>query len=188
MSTRRAALGAAGAVFLAGASGGKAVAQSGDVLQDVTTELLRWEDQVIAALVRGDSTVLQRDFAPESIHTNFVGGRSDKHQEIYEFYAPDRFKLEGGDIANPLVRVYGQVAILWADLTWRGATYTPPGHAPLDLSGVYAVTHVFRRGGDRWLLVTAHASRRPTNALQAAARTPKSTPNATSQPGRSNSA
>jgi hypothetical protein len=146
------------------ADAGPAAAKMSDDLQKLTAELLRLEREMLDAFVSGDAAVLERDLAPDYVHTNFIGGRTDKHQEIYEFYAPGRFKLQGGDVANPTVRDYGEVAIFWADVTWRGATYTPPGRSPIDLSGVYAVTNVFHRSGERWLLAAAHASRRPASA------------------------
>ena len=131
--------------------------QNGKVLD----ELVAFERALISAYVTHDRGVLERLLAPEYIHTNYVGGRTTKRQEIDEFYTPGRFKLTSGDIANPTVQVLDGSAVLWADLIWRGATYAPPGRDPIDLSGTYAITRTYRHSAQGWLAVASHASRKP---------------------------
>ena len=128
---------------------------------DVTAQLVGVEREMIDAYVKGDASVLEHDLAPDYIHTNLYGTRTDKRQEIEEFYTPGRFKLAGGEVSNATARRYGAIAVLWADITWRGATYVPPGRKPVDLSGVYGVTRVYRKSAGRWRVVASHASRRP---------------------------
>lgn len=122
-------------------------------------QLVQLEKERLDAYVHHDAAVLERDLAPEYVHTNLYGTRTNKREEIAEFYVSGRFKLAGGDIAHPVVHRYGDVAVLQADVTWTGASYTPENGQSVDLSGVYGITRVYRKSAGRWLVVASHASR-----------------------------
>jgi hypothetical protein len=129
---------------------------------NLTDQLVQLEKERLDAYVHQDAGALERDLAPEYVHTNLYGTRTNKHEEIAGFYTSGRLKLTSGDIAHPVVHLYGDVAVLLADITWTGASYTPENRPPVDLSGVYSITRVYVKSGGRWLVVASHASRRPT--------------------------
>jgi len=131
---------------------------------DLTDQLVRLERERLNAYVRHDAPVLERDLAPEYVHINLYGTRTNKSEEIAEFYISGRFTLAGGDIAHPVVHRYGEVAVLQADVTWTGASYKPDNGQAVDLSGVYSITRIYAQSGGRWLVVASHASRqRPSS-------------------------
>jgi hypothetical protein len=97
--------------------------------------------------------------ADEYVHTNLVGQRETKDQEIAEFSPGGAFSLLAGQVDRGVARRYGEVAVLRADVRWVGATYKPPGQPAIDVSGEYSVTRLYVRRAGRWQLAASHASR-----------------------------
>ena len=129
--------------------------------KDLAGLLVKIEQSRLDAYGRHDCAALERDLAPDYVHTNLYGSRTDKQQEIEEFCRSGRFALARGSVANPVVHRYGDVAILRADVSWNGASYTPASRAAVDLSGVYSITRVYVLTHGHWLIVASHASRQP---------------------------
>lgn len=124
------------------------------------TELLRLEQERQDAYVAGDRAVLERQFAAEYVHTNLHGGKTDRAQEL-DFYKPGVFSLEDGEISDVTVHRYGDVATLIGVVEWKNATYRPKPGASVDLSGRFAISRVYVRRDERWLLALSHASKLP---------------------------
>lgn len=128
---------------------------------DLTDALMAVEGAVIRAYVTRDTPALARILADEYVHTNFIGQRETKAEEIAEFGPGGAFTLQAATIDHGVARRYGNIAILCADVHWIEATYRPAGRAAIDVSGDYSVSRVYIWRAGRWQLLSSHASRLP---------------------------
>jgi hypothetical protein len=129
---------------------------------DLPTQLLMIEQSILHAYITRDTRELSHHLASEYVHTNLVGQRETKAQELAEFAPGGAFSVRNGSVDHPVAIRYGHVAVLRADVHWIGATYTPAGRPAIDVSGDYSVTRVYVWRSDRWQLAASHASRQPT--------------------------
>ena len=128
---------------------------------DLVAQLLAIERDNIHAYVTHDTARLDRNLAAEYVHTNLIGQRETKGEEIAEFKPGGAFTLAAGTIDHAVARRYGDVAVLRADVRWTGASYRPPDRPAVDVSGVYSVTRTYVWRDGRWQLAASHASRQP---------------------------
>lgn len=145
------------AVALVLASFSLAAAARPDALK---TELLKLEKERQEAIVAGDRSVLERQFATEYIEINNHGGVTDRAQEL-AFYKPGVFSLGDGEISDVTVHRYGDAATLTGLVSWTNATYRPRPGVEADLSGKYRISRVYVRRDGRWRLALSHASKLP---------------------------
>lgn len=114
--------------------------------------LMRIEQEMTDALVKGDVSASERYLADSYTFTAPDGDVSDKARSIADLKSGD-LKFESSVLDDMKVQVYGDTAIVTYTSTDKGA------YKGKDLSGRYRWTDVFVKRGGNWQLVAGHGAR-----------------------------
>ena len=122
--------------------------QSGNAEQT----LMRIEQEMTDALIKGDASASERYLADTYTFTAPDGDVMDKARSIADLKSGD-LKFESSILDDMKVQVYGDTAIVTYTSTDKGA------YKGKDLSGRYRWTDVFVKRGGNWQLVAGHGAR-----------------------------
>ncbi len=122
--------------------------QSGSVEQAI----MQIEQETVAALLKGDSSVFERVLADTYILTGPDGVVSDKAGLIAMIKSGD-LKYESLQNADMKVQVYGDTAVVTFRSMEKGSMKGQ------DFSGPHRWTEVFVKQGGRWQMVSTHGVR-----------------------------
>ena len=118
----------------------------------VEQALMRIEQELIDALLKGDVSANERYLAETCTFNDPDGNVMDKTRSIADLKSGD-LKFESSKLEDMKVHVYGNAAIVTYATTDKGA------YKGKDLSGRYRWTDVFIKRGGSWQLVAGHGSR-----------------------------
>jgi ketosteroid isomerase-like protein len=119
---------------------------------DVEQTVMSIEKEMLDALLKGDSSALERYLADSYVSTGPDGSVEDKAQNIADLKSGD-LKLQSATLDDPKVRVYGDTAIVTYASADKG-TYKGK-----DITGKTRWTDVFVKRNGRWQLVASQGSR-----------------------------
>lgn len=119
----------------------------------ISADICKLESELDQAMVARDIAFLTTLLADEYMHTNFIGGTTDKKAEL-EFFASPDLVLKRASIDSCNVRVYRNVAVATGVNNWAEASYRSG-----DISGLYRFTAVYLLRNKRWQIVASHASK-----------------------------
>jgi ketosteroid isomerase-like protein len=122
--------------------------QSGSVEQT----LMNAEQEIVDAVVKGDTSVLEKYLADDTIFTDPGGMVMDKAQFIADLKAGN-LKLESSKLDDMKVHVHGNAAVVTYGTTDKGA------YKGKDTSGNYRWTDVFVKRKGSWQLVAGQGTR-----------------------------
>ena len=114
--------------------------------------LLRIERELTDAMLRGDTSAVERHYADAFTFTTPDGEVVNKAQVIANLKSGD-VKFDSSRIDDMKVQVYAAAAVVTSLTTDRGRV------KGADVSGQYRWTDVFVRRGGRWQLVAAQGTR-----------------------------
>jgi len=114
-------------------------------------EILKLENRWSEAVVKRDTTTLQRLFADEYLATDPLGGVSNKAQSIADI-ASGTFVVTSFTLDDMKVHIYGKVAVVTGSNDMKG-TYSGK-----DISGKYRFTDVFVKRSGRWQCVATQST------------------------------
>ncbi len=137
--TRTAFLLIAASAFSAGA---------GNPEQEIRQAMEAWRQ----ARIHHDRTVLERLYAPELVYVHSSAKRENRAEAI-ETIAAGKERVEICEFSGMKVQVYGNTAVVWADLMLR--TVSGGNATTLNL----ATLHVWVRNPPGWQLVARQAVR-----------------------------
>jgi ketosteroid isomerase-like protein len=111
------------------------------------------QGELVEAYIHHDVAVLERALADDYTFTNDRGEVETKEQVLSNFRAGGDRTISSYEIHNPVVRVYGDAAVMIYGYTskeqYRGQ----------DDSGSYRITRVFVRMNGRWRIVAGQETR-----------------------------
>jgi len=121
------------------------VAAAGQMKGDGKTEeeLLKMERERLAAVEKGDTSVLERDTADDYTLVNRNGQIRNKQETISDIKS-GVLKVESLKLDDAKVRLYGNTAVMVGHTTQKG-TYNGK-----DISGRTAFTRVWVKEGGKW--------------------------------------
>jgi ketosteroid isomerase-like protein len=114
-------------------------------------EIMRIEEEMLAALLKGDTRPSERYLADTYVFTGPDGLSMGKAQSIEDLKSGN-LKLQAASLDNPKVQVYGDTAIVTYSSNDKG-TYKGK-----DISGKTRWTDVFVKQKGRWMIVASHGS------------------------------
>ena len=114
-------------------------------------EIMRIEQEMLAAVLKGDTGPSERYLAKDFVFTGPDGGVSGKAQLIEDLKSGN-LKLQSGSLDDSKVQVYGDTAIVTYASNDKG-TYKGK-----DISGKTRWTDVFVKQQGRWMIVASHGS------------------------------
>ena len=119
---------------------------------DVEQTVMKIEKELLAAILKGDSSAFERQLADGYVSTGPDGTVEDKAQMIADIKSGD-LKLQSATLDEAKVRVHGDTAIVTYASADKG-TYKGK-----DISGKTRWTDVFIKRNGRWQVVATHGSR-----------------------------
>jgi uncharacterized protein (TIGR02246 family) len=127
-------------------------------ITDSRQELTQLEQELTQALVRDDAKTIADLWADDLVWVGTNGKTSSKAERLSAMRASTVSTASTTTIATAKnqqveVRVYGEMAVVTVVSTWT--TRTNDREANSD----YMATHVWRKEGGKWRLVSAHISR-----------------------------
>jgi ketosteroid isomerase-like protein len=123
-------------------------AAAGNPEQEVRAAMEAWRQ----ARIRHDRAALEKLYAPELLYVH-SNARRESRAEAIDKIANGTERVEACDFAGMKVQVYGNTAVVWADLTLR----TVSGGAPTTLQ--LGTLHVWVKNPAGWQLVARQAVR-----------------------------
>lgn len=121
-------------------------------ISNVEQAVKQLDTERVQALLRSDTTTLERIIADDYTNTNNSGEVLTKSQLMAEVKSGD-LKYETIDIGDVQVRVYGDTAVFTGRATVKGARKGE------DISGQNRVTRVYVKQQRRWQLVAQQSTR-----------------------------
>ncbi len=114
-------------------------------------EIIRIEQEMLDALLKGDATANERYMAQDYVFTGPDGKVMDKTQSVADVKSGD-LKLESSKMDDMKVHVYGDTAVATYGSTDKGS------YKGKDISGKFRWTDVFVKRGGKWQLVAGHGT------------------------------
>ena len=114
-------------------------------------DIMRIEKEMLAALLKGDTSSSERYLADKYVFTGPDGLSMGKAQSIEDLKSGN-LKLQAASLDDPKVQVYGDTAIVTYSSNDKG-TYKGK-----DISGKTRWTDVFVKQKGRWMIVASHGS------------------------------
>jgi ketosteroid isomerase-like protein len=114
-------------------------------------EVMRIEQEMLAAVLKGDASPSERYLADSYVFTGPDGVSMGKAQSIEDLKSGN-LKLQAASLDNSKVHVYGDTAIVTYSSNDKG-TYKGK-----DISGKTRWTDVFVKQKGRWTIVASHGS------------------------------
>ncbi len=118
---------------------------------DVTQNLTRLEHEDSEAMLKGNTTVLDRDTADAFVFTAPDGATSNKADVISSVKSGD-LKFESSVISDMKVMQYGDAAVVTYTTTDKGS------FKGQDISGTYRWTDVWVKQGAKWQVVAGQGT------------------------------
>ena len=117
----------------------------------VEKQLMKFEQDLVAALVRGDTALWERSLADSFVFTAPDGATQDKAQVLSDVKT-GVLKMESSTNDDMKVRVFGHAAVVTYRSTDKGT------YQGRDISGQYRWTDVFVKRNGRWQLVSTQGT------------------------------
>lgn len=114
-------------------------------------EIMRIEQEMLAAVLKGDTSPSERYLADNYVFTGPDGLSMGKSQSIEDLKSGN-LKLQAASLDNSKVQVYGDAAIVTYTSNDKG-TYKGK-----DITGITRWTDVFVKQKGRWIIVASHGS------------------------------
>lgn len=114
-------------------------------------EILQVETQLQQAMLQGDAQALSRLLHDDLVFTSQSGIVSGKHEDLQN-YASGTLNLTTCEFIEPLVRLYGETAIVFVKVHLRGKAHKTPFAGKLQYTRVW----LFQEG--TWQVITGHCS------------------------------
>ncbi len=118
---------------------------------DVAPRIIALERSALDRWGKGDPSGFLELSAPDVVYFDpFVERHLDGLEALTRYYeaARGRIRIDRYELLNPKVQVYGDTAVL----TFNSVSYKG------DTLSRWNCTEVFRRQGDRWLIIQTHWS------------------------------
>ncbi|HEY2929352.1 nuclear transport factor 2 family protein [Piscinibacter sp.] len=138
-------------LVLAACSAALAQAKGRSDTPSVEKQLMKLEQNLVDALVRGDTALWERSLADSFVFTAPDGGTQDKTQVLADVKT-GVLKMESSRNDDMKVRVYGHSAVVTYRSTDKGS------YGGRDISGQYRWTDVFVKRNGRWQLVSTQGT------------------------------
>jgi ketosteroid isomerase-like protein len=119
---------------------------------NVEQTLMQIEQELLDALLKGDTSAAQRYTADTYIFTGPDGTVMDKGRSIADLKSGD-LKIESSKLDDMKVQAYGDTAVVTYRSTDKG------NYKGSDLSGQYRWTDVFVKRNGRWQIVAGQGTR-----------------------------
>ncbi len=117
----------------------------------VEQTLMKMEQEMTDAVVKGDISVFDKYAADNATFTDPGGMMSNKAQAIASFKSGD-LKIESSKIDGMKVQMFGDTAIVTYGTTDKGM------YKGRDISGQYRWTDVFVKMGGKWKMVASQGT------------------------------
>jgi ketosteroid isomerase-like protein len=122
--------------------------------QSVEDQIKKLETDRAAAVVKGDTTTLDKQTSDDYTLINMNGQVSDKAQMIDGFKS-GKNKLTSDELSDMKVRVYGDTAVVTGKVTVKGIM------GGKDVTGPAMFTRVYVKKGGQWQSVALQQTRIP---------------------------
>lgn len=126
-----------------------ALAAAGNPEQEVRQAMEAWRQ----ARIHHDRAALERLYAPELLYVH-SSARRETRAEAIDTIANGKERVDTCEFAGMKIQIYGNTAVVWADLTLR--TVSDGAATTLNLGTL----HVWVRNDAAWQLVARQAVRR----------------------------
>jgi ketosteroid isomerase-like protein len=117
-------------------------------------DVRRTIDAFFAAVTKNDVAAAARYLADDLIYTHSTGLAESKSEYLAKLKAGTQ-KYTNLDLMNPVIRVYGDAAVLNTQIRMRGATQGTPFDNTLFMMQVWA------KQGGAWKMVAHQTTRKP---------------------------
>ncbi|HEU0143371.1 MAG TPA: nuclear transport factor 2 family protein [Nitrososphaera sp.] len=118
----------------------------------VEEQIINLQQEMIEAMIRGDSAALNRILADDFIGTNPLGQVNYKSHGVEEFRTPE-LTVESIETDDLRVRIYGDSAVVTGQASMRARLKDQEINM-----GPHRFTSVYVRDGGRWQLVATQAT------------------------------
>lgn len=112
---------------------------------------MKIEQNLVAALVKGDASAVERNMASTCLFTGPDGGRQTKAEMVADMKT-GALKMKSSKNDGMKVQVYGDAAVVTYRSTDNGT------YEGRDISGQYNWMDVFTKQNDRWQIVATQGT------------------------------
>jgi ketosteroid isomerase-like protein len=118
---------------------------------DASAELMKIENEMLAALLKKDTATFGKHFADDAVLTTPDGAMATKAQLLGDVKS-GALVIETSTMSDMKVKVHGDAAVVTYITTDKGK------YKGQDISGRFRWTDVFVRQGGAWRLVAGHGT------------------------------